>query len=176
SKDVDPATSGNYTVQQVAGETAITTPSVTTNPSTPGSTASYNISFTTSGSGALAAGDHIDLAGPVGTVFTFAASNYTVNGTTTSKSTAPAKVKDANGAAVSGASVKWSTNGDVTFTGSPCTTDAAGKCSATIVASRTVDQETITATVGSVTGKASLSENGPPSKGYWLVATDGGIF
>src|SRR5713226_1264364 len=67
-----------------------------------------------------------------------------------------------SGAPLVGQSVSWSTNGDVTFTSAPCTTDANGQCTVTIKASTTPGPETIKATnaTDSSTGTSILDEFG----------------
>ena len=75
----------------------------------------------------------------------------------TSTSTATATVKDSTGAGVSGQTVQFSTNGDVTF--GTVTDHLDGTYTATITSSLTADVETISATAG--TGPGAKSGSAP---------------
>jgi hypothetical protein len=74
---------------------------------------------------------------------------------------AGATVLDAYGNPVSGATVAFATSGDVTF--GPVTDNGDGTYSATITASTTGGDETITAAIGELTGSAVLHETTPVS-------------
>src|SRR2546421_8715044 len=73
----------------------------------------------------------------------------------TSTSTATATVKDSTGAGVSGQTVQFSTNGDVTF--GTVTDHLDGTYTATITSSLTADVETISATAGTGPGGQTRS-------------------
>ena len=65
----------------VSPSTSVSGVSFAPNPLTGGATSTWTASFTTSGSGALAAGQNMVLYGPSGTIFASPAGDYTVNGT-----------------------------------------------------------------------------------------------
>jgi hypothetical protein len=85
--------------------------------------------------------------------------NYLPDGT----QTFIARVKDSNGNAVSGVTVKWSDadSNDAAFRSkqNPCTTGSGGTCSAEVFDAHPRDGEkiTVTATAGGSTGKGYLS-------------------
>ncbi|MBV8980370.1 MAG: Ig-like domain-containing protein, partial [Acidimicrobiia bacterium] len=100
---------------------------------------------------------------PASVVVTFDAPTNTIVADGTSTTTATATVKDANGNPVSGRSIKFTTNGDVTFGGNGVGTDHNnGTYTVTITASTTADTETIKATDqgNNASGQANLTEIG----------------
>src|SRR5207253_2126465 len=78
-----------------------------------------------------------------------------------SHSTATATVTDMTGSPLPGQLVTFTTDGDVTFSPTTTTTGLDGKASSTISASTTADKEPITATAGTGSGTATLTEFGP---------------
>ena len=119
-------------------------------------------------------------------------SSIVADGKATSQATAT--VKDGTGNPVMSDTVSFSTDGDVTF--GPVANNQDGTYTTTITASKTADHELVTAkamTAGQ-SGSATLTETASPQtpargsapgltapagrsgKGYWLVASDGGIF
>ncbi|TMC47592.1 MAG: hypothetical protein E6J14_15180 [Chloroflexi bacterium] len=109
---------------------------------------------------------------------TLSPASIPANGTSTAQ--ALAVVTDANNNRVPSETIRWNTDGDVSFGG--LVNHGDGTHTATITASRTSGPETITATAGNgVHGSAVLTETASSGStsgggGYWLVASDGGVF
>ena len=91
---------------------------------------------------------------PASLTLNLSPATLSANGTSTS--TATATVRDAGGNPLAGQTVVFSTSGDVTF--SSVTDNGDGTYSATITASTTPGEETITATDGPVNASAVLHE------------------
>ncbi|HMC68786.1 MAG TPA: invasin domain 3-containing protein, partial [Mycobacteriales bacterium] len=102
--------------------------------------------------------------GPATTV-TVALSPSTIAADGSSKSTATATAKDANGRGVADEAMAITTSGDTTI--GPVTNNGDGTYTATITASKSADVETITAATSkeqpSVTGSAPLTETAGPA-------------
>ena len=124
-----------------------------------GTTGTKTITATDTVTGSIAGtSGSIAVSAAVGTNIGVTLSSPTITANFSATTTATALVRSGT-TPLTGLTVSWTTpGGDVTFNSSSCVTDADGKCSVTITASKTAGAETITATYGAFTGTATLSE------------------